>query len=586
MNKTVLDLFGKALVTDTNISLFEMNKMSLLRGYIVHPSVCNQEVFDWINDKPLDYNSTFYKSWNDVISKNRFELYIDQIRHYASTYGTDYTGEVYIPNDGSDKVEFKSFKVITPISVDELKDKCDNMVYANIAYKEDTIKNLLLICNGLNHKLDLSKVKNKELQIRLHIEYGTKPDNATELLRFFIFQSTQKSLIIKNKELITNIKESNLLIDVNEVEKQILASIFYRYKPLFLAFKSNPKNTHTINQIRRLAKKYHTPMVVGFFESLLSSPGKVDKYVLMEKLKTISNFKKIALLQTISIRLEELSNRVFIVRNQKLFIKEGKIEVSSADKAWYETIFACIYTNLIETLSTKACKIRLPEGVNITLPTSEKNFIGNYPIGTSFNLSDSNCIVGINWKSSDGAHDLDLKLIDLYGNDYGWNTNYYNNDKSIIFSGDMTSANPEATELFYTKKGFLPSIVKVNLYNGAVDSKFRFFIAKENIKKMKHNYMVNPNNILFSIECKMDSNEKSLGIITDNKFILAELRTGNKIVSRESITNLYTDYALSISNTYLRLDKVLTDAGFIISDDKPDIDLTELSKDSLIALLN
>jgi hypothetical protein len=150
----------------------------------------------------------------------------------------------------------------------------------------------------------------------------------------------------------------------------------------------------------------------------------------------------------------------------------------------------------------------------------------------------------------------------------------------------MTSANPEATELFYTTKGFSPAIVKVNLYNGAHNSKFKFFLAKEKITKIERNYMVNPESIVVNVDCQMDSKEKSVGVITDNKFILAHFRTGKCRVAGESVTNLYTDYALKTLDCYLSLEKLLKDAGFVITNDKAAIDLSELSKDTLITLLS
>jgi hypothetical protein len=235
----------------------------------------------------------------------------------------------------------------------------------------------------------------------------------------------------------------------------------------------------------------------------------------------------------------------------------------------------------------KACKIKLQKGVNITVPTSEKNFIGNYPIYTNFDMGTEHCIFGINWREKDGLDDLDLSITDINGNRYGWNTSYTNRANSIIYSGDMTSANPEATELFYAKNGFTPSIVKVNMYRGELNSPFNFFIAKEPIKNLSSNYMVNPDNILFKSQTITDSKEKSLGIILDNKFILTVLRTGNKQVSNLSITDLMINYTLDTLDCNILLENLLIDAGFEIVEKDADIDLTtNFNKSTLIDLLS
>jgi hypothetical protein len=235
----------------------------------------------------------------------------------------------------------------------------------------------------------------------------------------------------------------------------------------------------------------------------------------------------------------------------------------------------------------KATTISLPKGINLTLPTSEKSFCGNYPLGTSFDLAGHDTIVGIHWRGEEGAHDLDLKMHDINGNLYGWNASYRNRDNSLVFSGDMTYANPEATELFYASKGFnSAAIVKVNLFSGANKSKFRFFVAKEKITNMTRSYMVDPNNIIATIESEMDSREKTIGVITGKEFILAQFRTGKGRVSRQSVTDLYTEYALRTLDCYIGLESILREAGFTITDEEPVINLTEISKDSLISLLS
>lgn len=89
----------------------------------------------------------------------------------------------------------------------------------------------------------------------------------------------------------------------------------------------------------------------------------------------------------------------------------------------------------------------------------------------------------------------------------------------------------------------------------------------------------------FTIDCVMDSKEKSVAVITENKLILAQFRTGNRIVSGNSITNKYTEYVLDTLDCYLDLKKVLTDSGFTINSGDEKLDLTNLSKDNLMSLL-
>jgi len=593
LNQTLLKLFGRAIPVEgkiTSVPFSEMNKLAVRMGYLVHVDLCIQDVYQWLIEQKTDLNSTFYKSWGAVISKNRFELYVDQLLHYASTYGTDRTGEVYLPEGEITNVpEFTKFKVILPIHVNEAISRCEKLLYSGIALKQETIEDIFVVFNALGFEVDVEKVKNKEAKMFLYQQTGALPKDPVEMVRYLVYLATGKTLLIKDKETIDAIKASKGSISgyVSSFGYEKLASVFYRFKPIFLAFKHMPgDNVQCINKLRRLAVKHHQRSWPTYFETLLNSSMVI--YVLPEKLKGISNFKKIALLQAILVRSKNLNLRVFGIRNGKLYIKQVEHSLMPMPGR-LNKLFEVIYADLVQSLKHKACTINIPDNINLTLPTSEKSFIGNYPIGTSFDFSDSDNIVGIHWRGEDGADDLDLKLIDISGTQYGWNAAYYNEAQSIIFSGDMTSANPEATELFYASKGFNPAIVKVSLFDGEKGSKFRFFLAKEKVEDgvLRRGYMVNPANIVLSVEGVMDSSEKCLGVIAENKFILAQFRTGRgKVATGKSVTNLYTDYALQTLNCYLSLNKLLVDAGFTITSDNPKIDLANLSKDTLIDLIS
>ncbi len=579
-----IKLFNKALVTKNSASFNNVQALAVKLGYIVHPDVCNGEVYNWLKTQDCDYNSTFYKNWDDVTSKSRFQLFLDQIMHYASTYGTDFTGEVYLPDGDIVLPDLKNYKIILPITIGEVITRCENMLFSGIALKRETIEDILEILDGLNHKVDIELVKNKEAKMFLYKKTGSVPADATEMVRYLVYLTTEKTLLIKDAKTIFEIKNRPHVTIADMVESfgyEKLSSVFYRYKRIFLAFRNNESNKECVNKLRRLAVKNHKPQSNGFFETLLSEQKNVSQ--LIKRLGDLNNFKKISLLQAINVRLKQLENRAFVVRNQKLYIKS---EVVKINKDYLLSIYAVIYNNLCESLRNKACRVNIPKSVNLTLPTSEKSFIGNYPLGTSFDFSDSDNIFGIYWKGIDGARDLDLSLMDINGRKYGWDAAYKNEDNSIVFSGDMTSANPEATELFYAKKGFTPAIAKVNAYSAEKNSKFKFFIAKEEIDgQLRKSYMVNPDNIIVNVDCEIESGEKILGVITGEKFVLAQFKSGRGRVSCNSVTDLYTEYALNTLDCYISLNKLLIDSGFEITNVNPDIDLNNLSKDTLMDLI-
>lgn len=575
-------LFGKALKQST-LSFSEVNSEATKKGYIIHPDCCNGRVMNWLKTLPINHNSTFYKSWQDVTSKSRFELFLDQILHYSTTYGSNFQDTPYIPNDNPELVPFTDYKVISPITISEIQEKIQSLFNSGIALKQETIEDCLSLVDEFDILLNYKEIKNKEVACFLYKKLNILPEKPEELVRYFVYLYTEKTLLIKDKIAIYQIKSATMnkeisyMIEKFGIEK--LAQVFHRYKPLLLAMKRG--NEKTINKLRKLADKYHKPYVQGYFEKILL--GDVDITELDTRLNSINNYKKIALLKAIKVRQTETSIMPVTIRNGKIWIEQRKFE----NKSYYQLIYDMIYRSLIKSLSTKACKIKLNDAINIALPTSEKNFIGSIPFGSYVELGDKDAIIGINWKGVDGASDLDLALLNESGSKIGWNSSYYNDSKSIVFSGDMTSANPEATELMYAKNGFSDSLVFVNLYSGQINSKLTYFFAKVDKNYVAKSQMVDPNNIVFQTQLEMTSKEMIFGFNTNNRFYFSNIRMGNKRVGNgETVTQQYVQYAMQTCNTFIYLKDVLKDAGFEFVKDKPDIDLTVMDKSLLIGLLS
>ena len=132
-NSYFTDNYNKVIISDNTNLNREYNVADLMMvrelcnsymtcGYIINPKVVfDESAYEFLKKYyyhiACNYNSTFYKKWEDVISKNRFELFIDQLCHYASTYGTNYEGETYVPNKDYVKneelgIDFKEYKFI------------------------------------------------------------------------------------------------------------------------------------------------------------------------------------------------------------------------------------------------------------------------------------------------------------------------------------------------------------------------------------------------------------------------------------------------------------------------------------------
>lgn len=98
-------------------------RKGLEKGYLIHPNCANTYANVFLSTIDMQYNSTFYKTWSDVENKSRIELLIDQLIHYMSTYGTNFSGDAYVPNVYDGEPEWTTYKVISNITYTDLFDK-------------------------------------------------------------------------------------------------------------------------------------------------------------------------------------------------------------------------------------------------------------------------------------------------------------------------------------------------------------------------------------------------------------------------------------------------------------------------------
>jgi hypothetical protein len=426
---------------------------------------------------------------------------------------------------------------------------------------------------------DVESIKNKEALMYICDEFNVLPSTPDEMVRYLVFKYTNDTLLIKSPEVIRQIrgtKLNNISQLINKFGIERLASVFYRFKPLFLAMKAG--NEVTINKLRRLAVTNHKPKTFGYWSQILSDVSLFPQ--ITNQLDNLNNYKLVGLLQTILVRKQETGVMPVTVRNGKLFVTERKFD----NKNYYDMVYNVLYTELIKRLSKKACKVKLNPNINMALPTSEKCFVGHIPFGSSVDLH-TDTIVGINWRGEDGAQDLDLSLLDVRGNKFGWNSSFYNNDRSVVYSGDMTRAEPEATELMYCKKGAPDCSVRVNCYYGNPGSKYTVFFATIPNYQVAPHPMIDPNDIIFSTQLEI-TGEQIVGVFINKKFFFMDLKVGGGKVSRNSkYTQDFIIHKSKTSNCYLDLKTVLVDAGFTIVSDGADVDLSHPDKSLLISLL-
>jgi len=596
----------------------------LQNGYVVDPHIkVTEDLLDEIEGivgiSGEKANSSFHKSWRVIRDTPQEALWIQAAIHYLTTYGFERLGIyqeeiVYIPREELDLPNMNEdlpLVVIKGISRKEILNRITQLGQG-IALHENTLTDIMEIIrfNEFGSAF-VHRIKNRELKIRLYDYYHIAPTDPEEYLRYLIHKLTGESLVIKNESLIEKIKQSDgyHLDNLLTLVPWNLASIFYRYKPPFLAMKSISGNKRFFNRLRRSARKIHRPLLPDYLNNITASIKRdqlAKDQPLFRKLQRATIFRKIRLAQALKFRLQGSKSIVYRIRNGRGWIDDFNWPEDKREET--QGVLNIVIRSIVQDIkkNVEGKTILIPKGIHYTLPATEKQFTGFLPTGSSISV-DEDMIVGIHWFNTKGHRiDLDLSIISAGMGKIGWNSNYRNEMGNVLFSGDMADApKPNgASELFYLKKDISePVLMLVNYYNYTFTNgdpvPTKILVAKERAtrRNFEHNYMVDPNNILLSANIEMSQSQSVLGLITNmdgyNRFYFSNISYGTSNVSGSGESSgKMTEYLKNDLLSRLDLKSTLIQAGAIVvdvppEDGKVDIDLSPngLSKDSIINLL-
>ena len=455
-------------------------------------------------------------------------MLVDQIRHYVSTYGSNFQDEVYIPQEVLKLPDAKvSFKLIKAYSKEELVAKCLNLLQSGIALKEETINDVLsILVDELSYTFTgKENIKNKDAIVKIADMYGILPTDTLEFFRYILYRTTGESLLIKNADTIKAIKASNYnpAVQFEQFGLEKLAQIFNRFKPLFLAYKS--RCARTINKISKLSKQHH--------KALVSNPlNLATSMMLSEKdLHWLNNATPYALFRALSAcysRMQGQKAFTYRIRNGKSFVTQNKV----SEVVWANYYFILDHCKKRFDLSGK--KFFLPKDVEFALPSSEKMFVGNIPTGSKF--FGKALAVGVYWENNWGARDLDLSGLNI-GGKIGWNANYKQGKGDLMYSGDITEANKGAVEYLYAQQGLRePTLVTNNVFSGKVNCEYKIIAGKGD--EVDYDYMMNPKNLFMEAKCKSVQRQSILGMLipdgANQSFVILNFGIGSSRVSGNS----------------------------------------------------
>lgn len=574
----------------------------------------------------LSWTKTFQSSWKRIQEASVEELVLQQILHYITTYGTDFTSNfVYIPNDKTVSFKIEDYLkapifVLSTISKEEVEKELITLVSSGIALSNETILDIKQASEkiGMSVLELLENSKNKEMNCRIYNELKIIPKDPVEFLRLIVFNATGNTLLIKSKKVIQQLdaypveRADELLSRYEENYGLIpLAKIFYRFKPIFLALKSGYTATQ-INRIRTLAKKHHKPMEKDLMNSIVESlkNGKLfyENEELMQEVDSASVFRKARILK--ALYLNSFENRVYKIRNGKLWIQASETTEKQVLPFDQTRAIAEMMKSIAKNIEdkVKGKKVFIPEGVLYPIPSSEKTFKGGLPEGTRFDLN--GCpLVGVHWynletkdlSDYDKSVDLDLSTIDLTGKKIGWDR-FYRVDNTISFSGDLTDApKPKgATEFIKINKDseYLGLLLLNNYRRISVENGIPFSVLVGQSKEYVENRIFKPEYKVFDYSMAIGTKMETLGLLYVSKEEERNcfyIYNGSTISNRTAILGKNTQtQIIDLKNQISMLDKIslnkvfeLAGAEFVETAEEAEINLSPnaLNKTTIIELL-
>lgn len=523
-------------------------------------------------------NKTLHKSWKTVSDTPIEVLVAQQIFHYITTYGFESLGvysedTIYIPAENLEIPEIEEYKglslvYISAITEEELYSKVMDLASSGVALSSQSVNDMFAIIStlGWSDSSLIDDTKNRELKSKLYDYFGVAPSNPEDFVRYAVQKLTGETLVIKNKKLVNLIKES----DSAEIKKLIsaapkdLASVFYRFKPIFLAMKSAAPydERHFFNRLRKDAVKLHKPMKEDYLNSITSRIKNGESLDGLEKTLASANvFRKIRLLNALTMREEGSSKAVYSVRNgsgwvEDRFWPKGKKTIV---RSVVKSVFASIVSDVQKNVEGKTFYI--PEGIRYTAPATEKQFTGNIPFGSSVSVT-GDMIVGIYWEDNKDRIDLDLSFINMSGSKTGWDGFYINED--MLFSGDITAAPNGASESFYVKGKNVNGIFMVNHFNRGQNSEnvqAKIFVGQDELNNNHSRYTMNPNNLVLSSNFEIENNQTAIAIMKKNTVYFVGRNIGSGISARGDLVDSTRDFYVKSLEKMVTLEQILNAAG-------------------------
>ena len=600
-------------------------------------------------------NATFFQNRYEQKNTNLFSRVLLQASEYLHTYGDDQPNfkNVPIPNELENAIGVKVDKVTYLKIMDDkdLENSLFKSIRSSIALSDEDVNRLfyLMNCVGL-YFFQARDISNHQLKTMYFEKTGSYPEFFDEFMRFINYEITRETQLVKNQELSYKVARILNAIKLNEAhysypevkisidglvkilvqydKKYGLATGIKRYNRYFLVLRkacNNKQLKHVINRAFKQSKKLYiarkddNPLnnLIGYaIEPYSYDQEDIDNASIYQLIRAVNYLSK----QLFIFQNNSNNGQLYRVRNGKSFYR---LDHGSAIKTFDEfvavnnlrTSLAGRIFSMVHSLNQNKAYI-VPDGVNYTLPTSQKKFVGNLPEGTTIDLG-SSFNFGVSWNQK---ADLDLHLFSSDGQHFGWDSDWGDIGDSrlsdaISFSGDMTglNSNGQAAEVYNLDLlGLAPSeryalIANLSLYDYANPTiPYNVIItpaAIANNSKNKANYIneISKNSlVLNNAEISYNGQSSVLGLIMiehcSAKYVATKFNYGNVRVPGKKIMKPLMNTLADTFNTQMSLETLIRNGAIktitkaqakdpLNTDEVVDLSLDKLSKDTFINML-
>lgn len=565
---------GKTLI-EHGVAIFSETGSLLLTPSDIIFKVCKQ----YYTVSSPKWQKTMFPNWKFVSDSDAIALVSEQLLHYFSTYGLEGIGfeaMPYVPTkeafaDCEIQPGFKSYTIFQIVSDEEALSKVEEYLCKVVSPKNEWVKTMIQYLSLL--ETEPKNLNSFELKIARYDQLGIVPQNGQDWMRYVLYKATGNPLMVKDRKTFNAIKDMGNLQKPGyyyyylcKIPEKELAKVFFRYKPFFMAMRADHFARPIINRVRKLAEKNHITIpqcTVQNVSNLISNGDITVAYNVIrdgtarQKIKLFNFFN-----QELNAYVKDADtgafDRTYNIRNGKTFIRTD-VGMTDEKKVLY-TEFKNLTFHLIQKQfkdKFKGKTFMLPSYLNYAIPVSEKQFVGNIPWGSFFSIPEKDVMnVAIYWENqkvngkTTTRTDLDLHMQSLTQS-YGWNSSYRSEDRSILYSGDMTDATDGAVEAYrFNSKTDEIFMLTANNYTHIPNAPFQLFISdtKEEKSNTWHTTpMVDVSTAMFppiNMEFE-DENSLILGLIYDHAFYFFNGKLGESNVPKR---DLYRNYINSIQH--------------------------------------